>query len=94
MARKCQRTSNVIRRAVLLSKSEIINSLDIPNEINFTTSPSSSNVTSISGITKEIEKDIILKAIQEANGNKTQAAKILNMNERTFYRKIKSLGIS
>ncbi|MBK8551967.1 MAG: sigma-54-dependent Fis family transcriptional regulator [Ignavibacteria bacterium] len=85
---------NVIRRAVLLSKGETISSLDIPNEINFTTSPSASNVTSISGITKEIEKDIILKAIQEANGNKTQAAKILNMNERTFYRKIKSLGIS
>jgi DNA-binding NtrC family response regulator len=34
-----------------------------------------------------------MKALQEAGGNKTKAAKILNMNERTFYRKIKNLGL-
>lgn len=85
---------NVIRRAVLLSKEEVITALDIPNEINYQTSASLSGPSSISGITKEIEKDMILKAIQEANGNKSKAATILNMNERTFYRKIKSLGIN
>ncbi|HAX50087.1 MAG TPA: hypothetical protein DCX92_13975, partial [Bacteroidetes bacterium] len=26
--------------------------------------------------------------------NKSKAAKLLNMNERTFYRKLKSLGIN
>ncbi len=37
---------------------------------------------------------MIIKAIQEANGNKSKAAMILNMNERTFYRKLKNLGLS
>lgn len=84
---------NVIRRSVLLSKGEIINTIDIPDDIKFTSPETISNNTSISEIKSEIEKDIILKAIKDANGNKTQAAKILNMNERTLYRKIKSLGI-
>jgi DNA-binding NtrC family response regulator len=85
---------NVIRRAVLLSKSEIITSLDIPDEINNQTTFSAQSPASISGITKEIEREMIIKAIQEANGNKSKAATILNMNERTFYRKLKNLGIS
>ena len=84
---------NIIRRNVLLSKSEIINTIEIPDDIKFTQPETFSNSTSISGIKNEIEKDLILKAIKDANGNKTKAAKILNMNERTFYRKIKSLGI-
>ncbi|MBK6875560.1 MAG: sigma-54-dependent Fis family transcriptional regulator [Ignavibacteria bacterium] len=85
---------NVIRRAVLLSKGEIITSIDIPDEINYQTSYSTQAPASISGITKEIEKEMIIKAIQEANGNKSKAAMILNMNERTFYRKLKNLGLS
>lgn len=85
---------NVIRRGVLLCKGEIINSIDIPDEIKMEIPNIKYDDTSISGITKEIEKDMIIKAMHEANGNKSKAAKILNMNERTFYRKIKNFGIS
>ena len=85
---------NIIRRAVLLSKGEIITSLEIPNEINYQTPSYVNPPASISGITKEIEKEMIIKAIHEANGNKSKAAMILNMNERTFYRKLKNLGIN
>ena len=42
---------------------------------------------------KEVEKEMILKAIQDADGNKTLAAKMLNMNVRTFYRKVKMFNI-
>ncbi len=84
---------NIIRRSVLLSKAEIIDSIEIPDEIRFL-SQETVKTTSISEMKDEMEKDIILKAIQEANGNKILAAKNLNMNERTFYRKIKNLGIS
>ena len=85
---------NVIRRSVLMSKGEIINSIDIPDVIKFSSQEKVSYNPSISGIKDELEKDLILKAIKDAGGNKTKAAKILDMNERTFYRKIKSLGIS
>ena len=85
---------NVIRRSVLMSKGEIINSIDIPDVIKFSSQESVSSNPSISSIKDELERDLILKAIKDAGGNKTKAAKILDMNERTFYRKIKSLGIS
>jgi DNA-binding NtrC family response regulator len=85
---------NVIRRSVLMSKGDIINSIDIPDVIKLTSQESLSSNPSISSIKDELEKDLILKAIKDAGGNKTKAAKILDMNERTFYRKIKSLGIS
>ena len=84
---------NIIRRSVLMSKAEIIDSIDIPDDIRFL-SQETAKTTSISEIKDEIEKDIILKAIQDANGSKILAAKNLNMNERTFYRKIKNLGIN
>ena len=85
---------NVIRRSVLMSKGEIINSIDIPDEIKFSSGENIPNKTSVSEIKNEIEKEMILKAIHEAGGNKSLAAKSLDMNERTFYRKIKNLGIS
>jgi DNA-binding NtrC family response regulator len=84
---------NIIRRSVLLTKGETIDSLDIPDDILFSNPDFVTYNTSISGMKNEIEKEMILRAIQTSGGNKSLAARNLNMNERTFYRKIKSLGI-
>lgn len=88
---------NTIRRAVLLCKGNIIDSINIIDEI--LTSPNNhvindSENLSFENITQKAEKEAILKAISEAGGNKSKAARILNLNERTFYRKLKSLGIN
>ncbi len=84
---------NVIIRGVLLCKADKITTLDIPDEIRMEKQNMKPEETSIVDISKEIEKELIIKALHEANGNKSRAAKILNMNERTFYRRIKNLGI-
>jgi len=86
---------NVMRRCVLMAKGEIINSIDIPDEIRSSTmkKPPIAAESSTSDAMKEVEKEMILNAIQDAEGNKTLAAKILNMNVRTFYRKIKMFNI-
>lgn len=89
---------NVIRRAVLLSHSNVITSINIPNEINKAASHQQdsnpdTDKFSIRHSTKAVEKELIIKALNESGGNKSKAAKILNMNERTFYRRLKSLGI-
>ncbi len=39
------------------------------------------------------ERRVIMKALQEANFNKTRAARILNIDRKTLYNKIKVLGI-
>ena len=36
----------------------------------------------------EDEKDKILKALHKSNGNKTRAAKLLNIDRKTLYNKI------
>jgi DNA-binding NtrC family response regulator len=88
---------NVIRRAVLLTHGDIINSIDIPDEIINTTNnwqDGYSIPASISDSTNMLERELIIKALKDTRGNKSQAAKILNMNERTLYRRIKKLGIN
>jgi transcriptional regulator with GAF, ATPase, and Fis domain len=39
-----------------------------------------------------VEKELIIKALQKANGNKRKAAMYLNMSERTLYRKLEKFG--
>ncbi|HQY50771.1 MAG TPA: sigma-54 dependent transcriptional regulator [Ignavibacteria bacterium] len=85
---------NVIRRGVLLNKGDEIKSIDIPDEIKFNNSDVSESKISYSDAKQDAEKELILDALKEAGDNKTIAAKILNMNERTLYRKLKKLGIT
>lgn len=42
----------------------------------------------------KVEKDIIMKALSDANGNKVQAARVLNISRATLYNKIKTYCIS
>jgi DNA-binding NtrC family response regulator len=97
---------NSIRRSVLLASGNTLSSIHLPDEIiepattysRETSSGESFSDANGSGLTfedsaKKAERDIILKALEESGGNKTKAAKKLNMNQRTFYRKIKSLGL-
>lgn len=41
----------------------------------------------------EVEKELIRKALERYNGKRKQAAKDLNISERTLYRKIKAYGL-
>jgi transcriptional regulator with PAS, ATPase and Fis domain len=42
----------------------------------------------------KVEKDMIVKALREANGNKVLAAKLLSISRATLYNKIKAYAIS
>ena len=44
-------------------------------------------------IIKEVEKDLIEKALERSGGNKIKAAEILKMNKKTLYRKMKALQL-
>lgn len=89
---------NAIRRAVLLTRGSIMDSISISDEVGRNKIPSETEdgtrEMSFENATKKAEKEVLLKAIEDSNGNKSKAAKLLNMNERTFYRKLKSLGIN
>ncbi|WP_428741311.1 sigma-54-dependent transcriptional regulator [Tenacibaculum sp.] len=83
--------SNVIKRATLLSQTEIIEKDVLPEELkNTETQYSLPNEFS----TKENEKKLIIRALHEADNNKTKAAKLLNITRKTLYNKLKEHKIS
>jgi len=99
---------NVIRRAVLLCKDNTIKPIDFSfTSLNLSSnnlsSPqgswagtpitSSSSETSFGTSAHNAEREIILHALTQNNGNKTRTAKQLKMNLRTLYRKLESLNI-
>ena len=90
---------NIIRRAVLLAESDSIepgnfspDNLKLYGEKMDVTQPLDKGV-SFEEITKEVEKDLIKRALERSGGNKIKAAEILKMNKKTLYRKIKSLQL-
>lgn len=83
--------SNVIKRATLLSQTEIIEKEVLPEELK-NTEDQYSLPNDFS--TKENEKKLIIRALHEAKNNKTKAAKLLNITRKTLYNKLKEHKIS
>lgn len=93
---------NVIKRSVLLSSSEVIDIESLPDEIkSYSVSyqndlrfqKNSQSSFELKEATALAEKEIIINALVEANYNKTQAAKMLNIDRKTLYNKLKQLEI-
>ena len=82
---------NAVERAVVMSKSELIEPDNLPSSINQSTRKLRKDTFRIpSGTTmKEIEKRIILETLQTTNGSKSKAAKILGISTRKIEYKIK-----
>ncbi|MCK4448140.1 MAG: hypothetical protein KAW56_13795, partial [Candidatus Marinimicrobia bacterium] len=53
----------------------------------------SSFKNALKDISSDIEKELINRAVSEANGNLTKAAKIFGIDRKTFYRKIEKYKI-
>ncbi len=84
---------NRVRRAVLISKTTVIAVSDL--NIRKT---SNDNVAKIVPDLRPIkdddaEKQLIIRTLESCNGNKTKAARMLNINPTTLYRKMNKYGI-
>lgn len=94
---------NVIKRAVLMAEGDLIDNNCFPYEILYpsweenemsTLLPSEMNSQSmLKNASSDIEKQLIVKTIQEAGFNKSKAARILNIDRKTLYNKIKLYDI-
>ncbi|MCG1036190.1 sigma-54-dependent transcriptional regulator [Polaribacter sargassicola] len=84
--------SNVIKRATLLTKSEIIDVNVLPSELIAVKENSATLSNKFS--TKENEKVLIINALEEVDNNKTKAAKLLNITRKTLYNKMKEYNLN
>jgi DNA-binding NtrC family response regulator len=77
---------NIIERAVVLCRDEYITKSDLPNQINKISEKKLFDPTDLEDgyeqKVKSFETDIILEALNRTNGNKSAAARLLNITER------------
>ncbi len=92
---------NVVRRATLLTETDEIQLKALPLEIS-TYAKASAMENSMSRAEKprdlknaalEAEYEAILKVLREVNFNKTKAAKILNIDRKTLYNKMRAINL-
>jgi len=80
---------NVMERAVILCDSDAIGAEDL--------SVPAAPLPSASGpfpLLEEMERDYIMRVLEEAEGNQSRASRILGINRKTLYLKLKKYGIS
>ena len=91
---------NVIRRAVLLAEDFTISRNDLGRLIRGNRSPATpiGNPTALRDIAdaavETAERDAILRALEAAKGNKSQAARLLHVDFKTLHLKMRRYGIT
>jgi len=90
---------NVVERAVVLSRGQVITSRELPfgdHEADGEEGHGDELPTERSFFKKSVaqfEKDLIMKALRDAGGNRSKAAEMLGIYRRLLYAKIKEYGL-
>ncbi|MFM2418857.1 MAG: hypothetical protein RL385_3580 [Pseudomonadota bacterium] len=89
---------NMLERAVVLADGELLTEADLPEYVSGQGDPVAaalgSGELSIKRTTRFIEETLIRKALDRTQGNRTQAAKLLEISHRALLYKLKELGIA
>ncbi len=90
---------NVIKRSVLITRNDVVALNSLPEELRGIQKTASDVVEKtattldLKTTAIEAEKLVIERALQQANYNKTLAAKMLNIDRKTLYNKLSQLGL-
>ena len=87
---------NIIERAVVLCRDNIITLNDIPDSVRGLKKESTLKQSETAPLAEQVEtleKKLIFDALSKSNGNQTLAAKILGLTERNIRYKIQKYGI-
>jgi len=83
---------NIIERAAILAEGDTITADLLPKEFHQSGMEQSSSVSSMSSL-EEVERHHIKQVLEQVNGNKTKAARILGIGTSTLYRKIDEFNL-
>ncbi len=85
---------NIIERSVLLAESTAIKANNLPDSLlNFNNSEKTSDDRELRAVIDEAQRNHILRVLEETNGNKKLASRILDIDPATLYRKMEKLSI-
>ncbi|MBV9075191.1 MAG: sigma 54-interacting transcriptional regulator, partial [Acidobacteria bacterium] len=84
---------NAMERALVLGSSDSILVEDLPEAISEATPPAGMPVTKYAGAMKDTKRQVILQALQEANGSYLEAAKLLGLHPNSLLRLIRRLDL-
>jgi two-component system response regulator HydG len=91
---------NVIRRAVLVEQGKTITTKSLPPEIISSKNHSPSNPhntekpENLRDLKEKTEQELILTTLEKVRYNKSKAAKILNIDRKTLYNKMRQYGLT
>jgi transcriptional regulator with GAF, ATPase, and Fis domain len=84
---------NAIERAVVLGAAEEILPEDLPDALVETSSAASGAEAKYLGAVKENKRQLVLQALEQANGYYVDAAKILGLHPNSLLRLVRNLGL-
>ena len=87
---------NVVERAVIMARGDVISQTELPDtlrELNAEEEEVGIDLTPGRSL-KEMEREMILRTLEEAGGNRTRSAEILGISRRTLQLKLKEYGIN
>jgi two-component system response regulator HydG len=82
---------NIVERTVIMSRGDTITFADLPPAIAGAQGTAIQTSPAIS--LKDVERETIIKALQQTEGNRTKAAVLLGITRKTLQNKIKEYGI-
>jgi two-component system, NtrC family, response regulator HydG len=86
---------NVVERAVILSREDIITPAQFPDIIQDLDKDEDRRVDLTPGRSlKDVERQMIIRTLEDTGGNRTHAAEILGISRRTLQLKLKEYGIN
>ncbi len=90
---------NIIKRSVLITRTETVTNDCLPEEIKQNSKQEVSEIMSsdkdlsLKEASNQAERIIVEHALRDSNNNKSEAARLLKIDRKTLYNKIKELGI-
>jgi len=88
---------NVVERGVIMTRGDTISPTDFPDALkefeDATQEETRVDLTPGRSL-KDVEREMIIRTLEEADGNRTHAAKILGISRRTLQLKLKEYGIN
>ena len=84
---------NILERAVVIARDPIITVADLPFGDRFAGTAETAGEGRLKDSIEELEKQMILKALEESDNHQTKAAGILGISERMLRYKMKKYGL-